>query len=632
MSGKSPLNPRFLVLLAVVALAVLLSGCSSRAPPVSPAAPAASSQAAPATAMSTEITIEMKNIQFSQKEVTIPVGATVTWVNTDPVEHDVTSDDTGGELKSPLLKTGEKFTHTFAKTGTYKYHCTPHSSKNAETGEFAGMTGVIRVVEAASAPASSGSPAAGAVAPLAATPIPASSNVKVVDGVQVVSLEASEFKFAPMELKLKPGKTKFIIVNKGVVPHELHLYPEAEARQITETHIGEHLRGYAPTTGLVVGVDARVGERSESDIIDLRPGTYEMGCHIPGHYEAGMKGRVIVTDGVPSPSPTPAAARVLATPAPYTGPVADIVRKGADVPPPITRKEPATVRIDLETREVVGELADGVYYRYWTFNGTVPGPMLRVRVDDTVELHLKNAPDGTMPHSIDLHAVTGPGGGAVLTQTPPGKEKAMTFKALNPGVYIYHCASPHIPSHVANGMYGMILVEPKEGLPPVDREFYVVQGEWYTQAKRGERGLQAFDFDKMQLEHPEYVTFNGKVAALTGANAMKAKVGEKVRIYIGVGAFLPSSFHVIGEIFDRVYPEGALRDAHRDVQTTMVPAGGAAAVEFTLEVPGNYILVDHSLTRALDKGAVGILQVEGPENPQVFQAVTPAGGGESAGH
>jgi nitrite reductase (NO-forming) len=462
--------------------------------------------------------------------------------------------------------------------------------------------------------------------------------VKVVDGVQVVTIEASEFAFKPVDITLNPGKTQFVVTNKGVAPHEFVLYSEAQKAEAVAAHkkamaAGGDEHGGEMTPGVLVDIEnIEAGKTGESPVIELKAGTYEAGCHIPGHYEAGMKGKVVVQGAAPSPgaASTPSAMKMAAA-EPYTGPSVDIVRRGDDLPPPIARKEPATVRIDLEVREVVGQMADGVYYRYWTYNGTVPGPLLRVREGDTVEFHLKNAADSSQPHSIDLHAVTGPGGGAVLTQAKPGEEKVFTFKAVNPGIYVYHCATPHIPSHVANGLYGLILVEPKEGLPPVDREFYVVQGEWYTTGPRGEKGLQTFSGEKMQLEEPEYVTFNGKVAGLTGANAMKAKVGEKVRIYVGVGAFLTSSFHVIGEIFDRVYPEGALKDGIRDVQTTTVPAGGAAAVEFALEVPGRYILVDHSLTRALDKGAVAFLEVEGPENPEVYKAVTP-GGASAAGH
>jgi nitrite reductase (NO-forming) len=301
----------------------------------------------------------------------------------------------------------------------------------------------------------------------------------------------------------------------------------------------------------------------------------------------------------------------------------NVVKNPADLPAPITRTTSEKISVQLTTKEVTGQLDDGTTYRYWTFDGTVPGPMVRVRVGDTVELHLKNDSSSTLPHSIDLHAVTGPGGGAVATQVLPGEEKQFTFKALNPGVYVYHCATPHIPTHVANGMYGLIVVEPEGGMEQVDREFYVVQGDFYTSQPRGTQGHLGQDGQLMRDERPSFVVFNGKAAALTGENAMQAKVGERVRIFVGNGGpNLLSSFHVIGEIFDRVHQEGASA-AVSNLQTTVVPAGGAAWVEFTVEVPGTYILVDHSLSRALDKGAVAQIVVTGEANPAIFD--TPPG-------
>ncbi len=314
----------------------------------------------------------------------------------------------------------------------------------------------------------------------------------------------------------------------------------------------------------------------------------------------------------------PGSTQAAATPAVAAG--EDIRRAPDDVPEPAGARRPKRVVIELETREVEGQLAEETTYTYWTFNGTVPGPLLRVRVGDTVELRLANSAESKSTHSIDLHAVNGPGGGAVGTQSAPGEEKAFTFTALNPGLYIYHCASPHIPSHVANGMYGLILVEPPGGLPPVDREFYVVQGEIYTAGERGAKGHAEYDAAAMMDEEPTYVLFNGAVGALTEDLAMQARVGDRIRVFVGNGGpNLISSFHVIGEIFDAVHPEGAT-EAQHNVQTTLVPAGGAAWVEFTVDVPGRYLLVDHALTRALDKGAVAFIEVEGPANPKVFDA------------
>lgn len=335
-------------------------------------------------------------------------------------------------------------------------------------------------------------------------------------------------------------------------------------------------------------------------------------CSIPGHRQAGMFGRLIV--GQPAPA---AAAGV------------SVIHHPADLPGPIGTRGPTTVRLDLTAREVEGQLADGATFSYFTFNGTIPGPMLRVRVGDTIELHLKNETSSSFPHSIDLHAVTGPGGGAVFTQTNPGQETSFTFQALNVGLYVYHCATPSVAHHIANGMYGLILVEPAGGLPPVDREFYIMQGEVYTEQPFGTTGHLDFSPAKMLAEAPEYFVFNGAAGALTqDANLLHASVGETVRIFFGVGGpNATSSFHVIGEIFDRAWPFAALSSPPlEDVQTVSVPPGGATMVEFALEVPGRYILVDHALSR-LERGLAGFLMVDGPEDPGVFQGTITAGSG-----
>lgn len=290
-----------------------------------------------------------------------------------------------------------------------------------------------------------------------------------------------------------------------------------------------------------------------------------------------------------------------------------------DVPPPIARRSPAKVVINLETREVKRRLADGVEYTFWTFGGSVPGPMMRVREGDEVEFHLNNHPSSLMPHNIDLHAVTGPGGGAASSLTAPGHSSQFTFSALNPGLYVYHCATAPVGMHIANGMYGLILVEPKEGLSAVDREFYVLQSEFYTTGRYGAAGLQAFDMEKALHEDPDYVVFNGSVGAVVGENSLKANVGETVRMFVGNGGpNLISSFHVIGEIFDRVHTEGGTLANQLNVQTTLVPAGGAAIVEMKLEVPGELIFVDHSIFRAFNKGALGMISVAGPDAPGIY--------------
>ncbi|HEY3116286.1 MAG TPA: copper-containing nitrite reductase [Chloroflexota bacterium] len=293
--------------------------------------------------------------------------------------------------------------------------------------------------------------------------------------------------------------------------------------------------------------------------------------------------------------------------------------------PPLTAEE-AVVPVQIDMKETVATLDDGVEYRFWTFGGTVPGPMIRVRRGDTVELTVRNAADSSMIHSIDLHAVTGPGGGAAVTQVGAGQESTIRFRALSPGVFVYHCATPLAPAHIANGMYGLIIVEPPDGLAPVDREFYVMQGELYLQGERGQAGLQEFSGQKMLAEQPDYVVFNGSVGSLAGDRSLHAQVGDTVRIFFGVGGpNLPSSFHVIGEIFDRVYPDLAGAPL-TNIQTTLVPPGGATMVEFTLQEPGDYALVDHSLSRVV-KGALGTLHVEGADDPSIYYPPAPPGGG-----
>ncbi|WP_425114956.1 copper-containing nitrite reductase [Bradyrhizobium sp.] len=350
----------------------------------------------------------------------------------------------------------------------------------------------------------------------------------------------------------------------------------------------------------------RVTGKGASTTIAFRAdksGDFVYFCSVPGHRLAGMQGQFLVTPRPP----------------PQTVVEADISREPTDVPPPIGKRDPQTVRVDLLSVELEGRLAEATTFGYWTFNGKVPGPLIRVRVGDTVDIHLKNSADSSMIHSVDFHATTGPGGGAAALQVDPGQEKSMTWKALVPGLYVYHCATPMVAEHIANGMYGMILVEPEGGMPPVDREFYVMQGEIYSDMPYGQRGSAEFSVEKLLNERPEYFVFNGSVGALSRLHPLQAKVGETVRIFFGVGGpNYTSSFHVIGEIFDKVYTLGGLQTPPLEgIQTVSVAPGGAVITEFKTQVPGNYTLVDHALARA-ERGLSGILSVEGPPNPEIY--------------
>jgi nitrite reductase (NO-forming) len=379
------------------------------------------------------------------------------------------------------------------------------------------------------------------------------------------------------------------------------------------------------------------GKTSSFEFVADKPGTFAYNCLLPGHKEAGMAGKFEVTgqalaSNAPSSQPVSGSDVAMAGgPVVVNNPAtkgSDIVRDPTDIPAPVGVRDPETVRIDLEAVEVEGQLADGTTYKYWTFNGQVPGPFFRVRVGDTIEVHMKNSTTSTMAHSVDFHAVTGPGGGATMTQTKPGEETMFTAKVLNPGLFVYHCATPMVAEHIANGMYGMILVEPEEGLPPVDREFYVMQGEIYTKEAFGSTGLLTENTQALLNENPEYLVFNGAVGGLTDQKPLKARVGETVRIFFGVGGpNFTSSFHVIGEIFDRVYDQASLTSpALTNVQTTMVPPGGATMVEFGLQVPGRYILVDHALSR-MQRGLAGFLIAEGSENPEIINGIMTSGSG-----
>ena len=385
-----------------------------------------------------------------------------------------------------------------------------------------------------------------------------------------------------------------------------------------------HVLGQGKTVSVTFGVD--------------QAGTFDYFCGLPGHKEAGMLGKFEATGGVAQAASATATMSMggtggmsgtqTASGADTAATGADIVRDPTDLPGPIGPRAPTTVRIDLEAQEVLGQLAEGTTFTYWTFNGKVPGPFFRVRVGDTVEVHLKNAPGNTMPHSVDFHAVTGPGGGAVFTTTAPGQETVFTFKALVPGLFVYHCATPMVAEHIANGMYGMILVEPEGGLPPVDHEFYVMQGEIYTTGNYGNQGPQVPDITKLLNEMPEYYVLNGAVGGLTTEHPLTAKVGETVRIFFGVGGPNKiSSFHIIGETMDKVYNLGSVTTPPMtDIQTTMVPPGGATIVELSLQVPGRYMLVDHSLSR-MQRGLSGYLIVDGPNAPDIFNGTPMPGSG-----
>lgn len=302
---------------------------------------------------------------------------------------------------------------------------------------------------------------------------------------------------------------------------------------------------------------------------------------------------------------------------------ADIVRNPSDLPLPIGNRAPTVVKVTLTSKELVGVLdpASGTTYRYWTFDGKVPGPFIRVRQGDTVEVTLVNAKDSTMVHSLDFHAALGEGGGAALTQVPPGQSRTFTFQATTAGLFVYHCGSPMIAQHIANGMYGLILVEPAGGLPHADHEYYLMQGEIYTTAPKGKSGMQQFSAENLMAENAQYYVFNGAVDAITKEYPLHAREGETVRIYFGnAGPNATASEHMVGEIFTRYYQFGSLSSPPlAGIQTATVPPGGAGIFEVKASIPGQFTLMDHAISR-MEKGNLAILQVTGAENSALMHA------------
>lgn len=534
-------------------------------------------------------------------ELVANVGDTVkiTLINGVEMAHDLALSDFAVSTGELALK-GDTATVEFVadKTGVFSYHSAIPGYR--ETG----LEGVFRVIDPAAA-----FPMANVVEYTVMTQMPGDPAMAFVgvggdiDGV------------INPELTANLGDTvRITVINGDPMQHDL---------KIDE---------FGVYSGELLADEQTVTVEFVADQV----GAFKYYCSIPGHRQIGMEGVLKVVgsvtvgeagamddskdDGYADESHDHSASVDAQTVKPAVEGAVSIIRNPADLPAPIGDREPQHHRIEMTAIEVDGVLADGTTYRYMTFDGQVPGPMLRMRVGDTAELHLHNKMESVLPHSIDLHAVTGPGGGAVFTQTMVGEESVFNFKALQPGLYVYHCATASIGHHISSGMYGLILIEPEGGLPPVDHEFYIMQGEIYTAQPFGTAGHLDFDYQKMLNEQPEYYVFNGAAGALTlDEYAMRTQVGDTVRVYFGVGGpNAISSFHLIGEIFDRVYDQASLTSAPlTDVQTTLVPPGGATVVEFTMDVPGRYIFVDHALSR-LERGLVGFLYAEGEENPEIF--------------
>jgi copper-containing nitrite reductase len=307
-----------------------------------------------------------------------------------------------------------------------------------------------------------------------------------------------------------------------------------------------------------------------------------------------------------------------------------VLSTAPNVPAPITRDHAVILKVNLRTTTKTIQLTNMYKYDVWTFNDSVPGPFIRARVGDIVELSLNNLDETGNPHNIDCHAFEGPGGGAALTTCDENQTKTARFRLLYPGLFIYHCAAAPVPVHIANGMYGMMYVQAEdETLPPVDKEFYIMQSEFYHEPpEKLENGKLS---DKVEFSYPRgldetanVMVFNGKESALTRDNPLKCSTGNNIRIFFGnAGPNLISSFHILGGVFEKVYRDGdVLSPPGRFIQTTMVPPGGAVIVDMKMLVPGTYTIIDHAIFR-LDKGLVGYLNVSGKQRPDISASAQP---------
>lgn len=293
-----------------------------------------------------------------------------------------------------------------------------------------------------------------------------------------------------------------------------------------------------------------------------------------------------------------------------------------DIPGPVTHSSPKTHEITIETSEPIAEIEDGAQFQFMTFGDQVPGPMIRVRQGDTIILTVKASPDNAMLHNIDLHALYGTGGGSEATYLAPGQSKTIKFKAMYPGSFIYHCAVPRMDYHISSGMYGMIVVEPHDGLAEVDHEFYLGQNEVYSLLAAGSKGMHEFNHESMKGEIPTYVLLNGEKHALTDdrRGPMKVKKGENARIFfVNGGPNLTSSLHPIGNVWTKFWRDGAIASTPEQyVQTASIPPGSCGIFEIDFPVPSTIHLVDHALSRVTNKGMRGDIVVEGEDEPEIY--------------
>ena len=427
----------------------------------------------------------------------------------------------------------------------------------------------------------------GPVAVGSATPAPAQSSdpgVGVVVGK--IDLKAIDLGFTPGNVTVEaPGRYTFTLTNTGQIPHDLTFADGTTTGNVA--------------AGSVKSVDVNVPAGGLSFI-----------CSIPGHAQAGMKGAVAVKgaatvggDSHGGPMPSADVAADPNAPAPVT----------YDATAPVLL--PGTTHdIDLVVTETKMTVAPGFVQSVWTFNGTVPGPVIRVKVGDTIRIHLKNPAANKLPHSIDFHA-SQVAWNDEMTSINPGEEKLYEWTADYAGVWMYHCGTAPALHHIANGMYGMVIVEPKAGLPKVDKEFALVQSEWYL----GPQGdITSLEKASVGAPAPDFVVFNGVANQYKDA-PLKVGTGQRVRIFVlDAGPNIDSSFHIVGTIFDSVEKEGVFLKKGNEGSwgsqaMDLSPAQGGI-VEFTTKEDGLYPIVTHAFN-FVGRGALGLVQA-GDGNPK----------------
>lgn len=388
--------------------------------------------------------------------------------------------------------------------------------------------------------------------------------------------------FEPAQVTVKePGRYKVKLDNAGALPHDIAFEDGTK-------------------------IFANPGQSAEGEVT-IPEGGLGFICSIAGHEAAGMVGKVTI-EGEAAAAPA----------AEHDGhggaPAATSVEADPNAPAPVTYDPVAPALLEgtvhditLETIEKEMTVAPGFVQKVWTFGGTVPGPVIRVKVGDTVRIHLKNPNGSELPHSVDFHSSM-VAHNDEMTDIMPGEDKVYEWKANYAGVWMYHCGTAPALHHIANGMYGMVIVEPAEGLPPVDKEFAVVQSEWYL-GPQGE--VSSLEKAAASAPAPDFVMFNGVANQYKDA-PIKVETGEQVRVFVlNAGPSVDSSFHIVGTIFDTVIKEGVKLERGNEGNwgsqaVDLAPAQGAI-VEFQLAEDGRYPMVTHAFN-FVGRGALGFFQ------------------------